>query len=99
METYLSVVAQRPSGRRQRGLRDARPHAAALDHLDGPRPRGQGTSRLFNADFYRRRYATERQQHQFMTLMADPIHPNALGYRALADALVPIACPLASGGQ
>lgn len=46
-----------------------------------------------DAEFYRRRYATERQQQQFMTLMADPIHPNALGHRALADALVPIVCP------
>jgi len=28
-----------------------------------------------------------------MTLMADPIHPNALGHRVLADALVPLVCP------
>ena len=28
-----------------------------------------------------------------MMLMADPIHPNALGDRVLADALVPLVCP------
>lgn len=46
----------------------------------------------FEPEFYRSRLATDRQQRQFMTLMADLIHPNALGHRVLADALTPIVC-------
>ncbi len=52
----------------------------------------------FDADFYRRRYATEQQQRQFMMLMADPIHPNAIGHHVIADALMPLVCPPPSGG-
>ena len=52
----------------------------------------------FGPEFYQRRYPTEREQQQFMTLMADPIHPNALGHHVLADALVPLVCPGPPGG-
>jgi lysophospholipase L1-like esterase len=48
----------------------------------------------FDADFYRRRYGTERAEQQFLTTMADPIHPNAIGHHALADALAPLVCPV-----
>ena len=47
----------------------------------------------FDPDFYQRHYATDRQMQQFITLMADPIHPNAIGHHVLADALAPLVCP------
>ena len=47
----------------------------------------------FDRDFYARHYGSEREERQFITLMADPIHPNALGHHVLADALAPLVCP------
>ena len=47
----------------------------------------------FDPDVYQRHYATDRQTQQFITLMADPIHPNAIGHHVLADALAPLVCP------
>jgi hypothetical protein len=47
----------------------------------------------FDQSFYAEHYASERAEQQFITLMADPIHPNAIGHHALADALVPLVCP------
>ena len=47
----------------------------------------------FDPEFYHRHYATDRQMQEFITLMADPIHPNAIGHHVLADALAPLVCP------
>jgi hypothetical protein len=52
----------------------------------------------FAPEFYESRLATDRQRRQFMTLMADLIHPNALGRRVLADALAPMVCAEAPRG-
>ena len=49
----------------------------------------------FDREFYERHYGSERAGQQFITLMADPIHPNALGHQVLADALAPVLCPIA----
>lgn len=51
----------------------------------------------FDRAFYERHYATERAQQQFITLMADPVHPNGLGHRVLAEALAPLVCPPSRG--
>ncbi len=51
----------------------------------------------FDRTFYAEHYATERAEQQFITLMADPIHPNAIGHHVLADALAPLVCPEADG--
>ena len=47
----------------------------------------------FDRTFYQQHYGTERDEQQFITLMADPIHPNAIGHHVLADALAPLVCP------
>lgn len=47
----------------------------------------------FDKEFYARHYTDERAGQQFLTLMADPIHPNAIGHHALADALATFVCP------
>jgi lysophospholipase L1-like esterase len=47
----------------------------------------------FDRTFYERKYATEREQQQFITMMADPIHPSAIGHHAVSDALAPVVCP------
>ena len=52
----------------------------------------------FGPEFYRRHYATDQQQQQYMMLLADPIHPNALGHHLLAEALLPLVCPRAPQG-
>ena len=53
----------------------------------------------FDQAFYAEHYASERAEQQFITLMADPIHPNAIGHHVLADALAPLVCPETTGGS
>jgi lysophospholipase L1-like esterase len=47
----------------------------------------------FDHAFYARHYPSEGDRLRFVTLMADPIHPNAIGHHALADALAATVCP------
>jgi lysophospholipase L1-like esterase len=46
----------------------------------------------YSTEFYESHYPTERDWRKFVTLMADPIHPNALGHLVVADALAPLVC-------
>ncbi len=55
------------------------------DHVQNFRPI------YYGEEFYARRYADPEAQNRFILLMADPIHPNAVGHRALADALADAA--------
>ena len=83
----MAIVDQKRSALQQRSALPV-PYA-----MDPAFPDRVPKERYFDPDFYQRHYATDRQMQQFITLMADPIHPNAIGHHVLADALAPLVCP------
>jgi len=64
-------------------------------------PWSGGAAAPLNGDFVRQMevdagVVPERQRlyvRDRTPLMADPIHPNAIGHHVLADALAPLVCP------